>query len=90
MLILTFFTREYILPDFRKSKITKVSDIATKGSINQKSRKNTREDYQKKLIFSKMEKNLNKKMGKCQRSKRPTMVNSTNNFNVAKHSRRKN
>ena len=61
MLILTFFTREYILPDFQKSKITKVSDIATKGSINQKSRKNTREDYQKKLIFSKMEKNLNKK-----------------------------
>ena len=49
MLILTFLPGSIFYLIIRKSKITKVSDIATKGSINQKSRKNTREDYQKKV-----------------------------------------
>ena len=45
--MVTLFHPGVDLPDFRKSKITPEPDIAKKGTIHLKSRKNTLQDYQK-------------------------------------------
>ena len=45
--MVTLFHPGVGLPDFRKSKITPEPDIAKKGTIHLKSRKNALQDYQK-------------------------------------------